>query len=68
MFVGTNDTLGTVKDNRENKEKLKSLVHYKEVYTDHLSFVLGKNMTYFQEVIQILDQYTKPENKIELLN
>lgn len=56
MFVGRYDTLATPLDNLENRSRIKRLVHYKEYELDHLGFILAKNMTYFQEVIAVIDQ------------
>jgi len=57
MFVGKYDTLATPWDNRENKDKIKNLVLYEELELDHLSFMMGKDMTYFKSVLDVLNQY-----------
>lgn len=59
MFVGKFDTLATPLDNAEVKTKIKNLVHYKEYELDHLGFILAQNMTYFKEVIAVIDKMTK---------
>ena len=56
MFVGKYDTLATPLDNLENKAKVKNLVHYQEYELDHLGFILAKNMTYFTEVLAVIDK------------
>lgn len=56
LFVGKFDTLATPLDNQENKSKFKNLIHYKEYELDHLAFILAKDMSYFKDVIAILDK------------
>eukprot|EP00347_Sterkiella_histriomuscorum_P000964 403373853 len=56
LFIGKYDTLATPVDNEMNKGKIKQLIHYKEYELDHLGFILAKDMTYFKEVISVLDQ------------
>ena len=59
MFVGKYDTLATPQDNREVREILQNVVHYQELELDHLSFILHKNMTYFSDVLTVVDQIVK---------
>lgn len=59
MFVGKYDTLATPLDNAENMLKIKNLIHYKEYELDHLAFILAKDMSYFKDVIAVLDQVYK---------
>jgi len=40
-----------------NKKKLKNLVFYEEYELDHVCFVMGKDMSYFDDVINVLDLY-----------
>ena len=54
MFVASEDIIVNVEDNRKLKNQLKSLVKYKEIGFDHLSFVLAKDMSYFNEVIEMI--------------
>lgn len=56
MFVGAYDSLATTRDNRENRKKIKNLIHYKEYELDHLAFILANDMNYFQEVVEVLDK------------
>ena len=58
MFVGKYDTLATPQDNAEVKLKVKNLIHYKEYELDHLAFILAQDMSYFQDVIRVLDSAT----------
>ncbi len=56
MFVGKYDTLATPGDNAEVKLKFQNLIHYQEYELDHLSFMLARDMSYFEDVIAIIDQ------------
>ncbi len=57
MFVGTADELATVEDNRWAKTQLNTLVHYKEYPLGHLSFMVAKDMTYFQDAMNLIKKY-----------
>ena len=58
MFVGNTDQLATVDDNRWAKTQLATLKFYKEYSLGHLSFMIGKDMSYFTvDVMNILKQY-----------
>ena len=56
LFVGNYDILSTKEDDKKLKEALgDSLGEYHEVEADHLSLLLGKDMTYFTgDVMRIL--------------
>jgi len=65
MFVGKYDTLATPQDNIENRPKLKNVIHYKEYELDHLAFILAADMSYFKDVIAVLDsQVNSSSSKI----
>jgi hypothetical protein len=61
MFVGTVDDLGDIKDARWARDTLNSagdaLIHYEEVEAGHSTFMIGKDMGYFQNVFNLLDIY-----------
>jgi len=58
LFVGNSDQLATVDDNRWAKTQLKTLKFYKEYNLGHLSFMIGKDMTYFSaDVMNMLKEY-----------
>jgi hypothetical protein len=57
MFVGTSDQLATVDDNRWAKTQLSSLKFYKEYQLGHLSFMIAKDMSYFNDVFAMLNEY-----------
>ena len=62
LFVGKHDLLSTVKDGRRMKEQFGRAVHqYHEVDADHLSLLVGIDMTYFTEkVMKILKHHAPP--------
>lgn len=61
MFVGTEDDLGDVTDCQwaaaEINKGGSALVHYEEVDAGHSTFMIGKDMTYFDHVFDLLDTY-----------
>jgi hypothetical protein len=58
MFVGTSDQLATVDDNQWAKTQLtKVLKFYKEYPLGHLSFMIAKDMSYFKDVFNMLNEY-----------
>ena len=62
IFAGNNDILATVEDIRSTKELFgpNTLYYYEELEADHLSFLIGKDMTYFTErAMQILNTHSK---------
>ena len=59
MFVGKQDTLANVQDNRWVKDQLESLVYYEEINASHASFVLGKDMSFFDRVLELSIYYNK---------
>ena len=52
MYVGKKDSVINIKDNRLLKEQLNTVVSYNEYDLDHLSFLLAKNMSFFDNVIE----------------
>ena len=60
IFAGSNDILATVMDIRQIKDLLgpNTLYYYEELKADHISFLIGKDMTYFTErAIGILHEH-----------
>ena len=55
MFVGTADDLGDTTDAEWARDQINSagnaLILYKEFPAGHSSFLIGKNMSYFQDVL-----------------
>ena len=60
MFVGRQDVLANVIDNRWLHEKLKDvIVHYEEIDASHASFLVGKDMSFFERVVELVEVYNK---------
>jgi surfactin synthase thioesterase subunit len=59
MFVGNEDLLGDPKDARETRDQIGSIVHYEEIEGGHMSFLAGKDMSYFERVLDLLSTYNK---------
>ena len=60
IYTGTEDPLADITDARWIRDSLQSnvLVHYEEIEAGHLTFMVGKDMTYFTEgVMGLLQQY-----------
>mmetsp|Transcript_43017 Transcript_43017/g.30996 ORF Transcript_43017/g.30996 Transcript_43017/m.30996 type:complete len:171 (+) Transcript_43017:691-1203(+) len=50
MFVGLDDELATPEDARWTRDQIgDAVVHYQEQIGGHISFTIGKDMTYFSE-------------------
>lgn len=49
LFVGTHDILSTPEDDEHIRDLIKpsSMHHYEELTADHLSLLIGKDMTYW---------------------
>ena len=54
MFVATEDVIVSADDNRKIKNQISTVVKFKEIAFDHLSFVRAKDMSYFQDVIDVI--------------
>ena len=58
MIVGVNDEECPVKHGRWTKARVKSVVSYREIDNfDHSSFSIGKDMSYFDKVLGLIQQY-----------
>jgi pimeloyl-ACP methyl ester carboxylesterase len=65
MFVAEKDTIVDVKDNRNMRKKLKTVVKYQEIEFDHLSFLLADDMSYFADVLDIVKKHNPVPRSIE---
>jgi hypothetical protein len=67
MFVGTTDSLATKKDNEWTYSKIKAdVVQFKEFSSGHLTFMVGKDMSYFtNDVMSLLTKYQPLNNSSE---
>ena len=58
MFVGTADDLGDMADAEWARDTINSagsaLVSYKEVNAGHSTFLVGNDMSYFNDVMKLL--------------
>ena len=74
MFTGTEDILADLTDSRWTRDTIgDNIVHYEEVDAGHLTFMVGKDMTYFSEsVMDLLQQYhplpTVKQPEMDVLN
>jgi len=63
MFVGAVDDLGDVTDARWARDQIRSggnaLVAYEESNAGHSSFMIGKDMSYFDKVVDLIRQYNR---------
>lgn len=57
MYVGRADSLVDVRDNRKIRKLLKTVVEYKEIEFDHLSFLLADDMSYFADVLNVVQKH-----------
>jgi len=59
MFVGLDDELATPADARWTRDQIGSaVVHYQEQVGGHLSFNVGKDMTFFTETAMgLIEKY-----------
>ena len=60
IFAGTHDTIADQTDAHWIRDTLKpeTLVHYEDIEAGHLTFLVGKDMTYWSEgVMGLLNQY-----------
>ena len=60
LFVAEHDTLGTPLDNDWLASQLGNVVHH-QVYKDmgHSSFLLGKNMSYVDNLVNLVKMHNK---------
>ena len=58
MFVGLNDSLATKTDAEWTRDKIGSaVIHFESIPGGHLSFMVGRDMTYFDTVMKLLWEY-----------
>ena len=58
LFTARDDKIGDVADNKQLAETLSNVVKLRILDDeDHLSVIFSKNMTYFEEVLQIMNNY-----------
>ena len=58
MFIGTSDVLATSTDSEWTKNEIgDAVIHYEYITGGHLSYFVGKDMTYFNTVMDLLAEY-----------
>ena len=61
MFVGTADDLGDQTDAEWARDTIKSagnaIVYYSEILAGHSTFLIGNDMTYFENVLSLVKKY-----------
>lgn len=55
LFVGSDDNLADPQDVwwAKNQMNPETVVHYQEVFAGHASFLIGSDMSYFDEVLEL---------------
>jgi hypothetical protein len=66
MFVGDKDDIANVEDNRVSRDLLMEsrnspLVHYEELPGGHATFLVGKDASYLDKVLEMLLTYNHSE-------
>lgn len=64
MFAGIEDTLSTIEDNRWTRKQLTDdgkldgiVVHYEELHADHMSFLIGRDMSFLERLLPVMKKY-----------
>ena len=57
MFSGKYDRIVKVEENQEFADIIPTVIKHKQLNFDHLSFLIGKDMTYMIEVLNLLQEY-----------
>ena len=61
MFVGNVDDLGNPVDGQWARDQINqkgnALVHYEEMDAGHLTFIVGKDMSYVDRMITLMNKY-----------
>jgi hypothetical protein len=55
MFSAKYDRIVQIETNKEYASKITAVIEHNEVEADHLSFLVGKDMSYFERVKEVLD-------------
>ena len=58
MFSAKYDRIVQIETNKEYASKIPAVIEHNEVEADHISFLVGKDMSYFERVKEVLDQYS----------
>jgi hypothetical protein len=52
IYAGLDDKIVNIEDVREVKKRLSNIRSYNEIHADHISFFIGKNMTYVDHMVK----------------
>ena len=55
MFSAKYDRIVQIETNKEYASKIPAVIEQNEVEADHISFLVGKDMSYFERVKEVLD-------------
>ena len=66
IYAGVKDKIVNIEDNRLVRDQLRTVVNYQELDFDHLSFLLAKNMTYFDDVLKTIKMYNPIDPSISV--
>lgn len=64
MFSSKYDKIVNVVDNREYAGRIPAVLEHNEIEGDHLTFLLSKDMTWFQRVNELLDEYSPLQDEL----
>ena len=67
MFSGKYDRITNVEDNRIYAGTIPAVKEHIELDGDHFTFLIGKDMGWFDRVNQIMDQYNPLKNDLSKL-
>ena len=68
MFSGKYDRVVDVEDNREYAGIIPAVIEHNELAADHVTFLIGKDMSWFDRVEEMLDEYNPLEVTLEPKN
>jgi hypothetical protein len=57
MFSGIYDRITAVEDNRHYAGAIPAVIEHNELLGDHFTFLIAKDMSWFNRVNELLDQY-----------
>lgn len=57
MFVGANDDLADATDAKWAYSNIPTVTYYEEIPGGHASFIVGKNYTFFDTVLNLMSKY-----------
>jgi hypothetical protein len=64
MFSGLYDRITNVEDNRLYADAIPAVIEHNEVLGDHFTFLIGKDISWFNRVNELLDQYNPLKDEL----